>query len=89
MLEDLLTSPDFARYRRRQTLLATNLVVAELSRDEASPERLKGMLYMAKKLMRLPTDLISTADKDMVLTMEKETRKDINDFHEGIVVDSL
>lgn len=57
-----------------------------LKRTEPSPDYLKGMLEMAKQMLRLPEELISDENKK---ELKQSSGKDFNVFYENIFTESL
>lgn len=74
--KEILFTPEFKEYRKRQTEAIARMVHAELKKP--NPDYLRGLLEMANKIIKLPSDLI----KDEKLNMElyKLLMEDLTDL---------
>lgn len=75
--KEILFTPEFKEYRKRQVDAIVHLVHAELKGD-LNPDRLRGLLDMANKIIKLPSTLIK--DENLRAELYRLTTEDLTDL---------
>ena len=75
--KEILFTPEFKEYRKRQTEEIARMVSAELKGD-IKPDYLKGLFDMANKIIKLPSALIK--DEKLRMELYKLTTEDLTDL---------
>ena len=74
--KEIIFTPEFKEYRKRQTEVIARAIHAELS--DVNPDRLNGMLSMANKIIKLPSTLIK--GEQYKSELKKLITKDLTDI---------
>ena len=83
--KEFIFTNEFKEYRKRQTETIAKLVYAELINP--NPDRLNGVLDMANKIIKLPSDLIK--DEKLDHELHKLVTEDLTDLTIKIVREKL
>ncbi len=83
--KEIIFTPEFKEYRKRQTEVIARLVHAELK--TVNPDRLSGMLDMAHKIIKLPSSLIQ--DEKLDPELNRLTDEDLTDLTIKLVREHL
>ena len=83
--KEIIFTPEFKEYRKRQTEEIARLVHAELK--TVNSDRLNGMLDMAHKIIKLPSKLI--ADEKLDHELNRLTDEDLTDLTMKLVREHL
>ena len=75
-MKDLLTSPDFKRYRKKQVEEIINFIKSNMWKDDTDYSYLKGSIEMARRIIRLPGELVQ--DKGIAAQLNQDIQADMN-----------
>jgi len=84
--KEILLTNEFKAYRKRQVKEIARMVHAEL-KSEPSPDYLKGLLDMARRIIKLPSILIK--DEKLNQELDKLLTEDITDLTVEMVREQL
>jgi len=59
--QDLITSEDFAAYRKREIAIGVK-IIADMFTDSMKPEYIKGAIDLLKKILYLPKEMAKTEE---------------------------
>ena len=85
--KEILLTNEFKEYRKRQIKEVARMVHAELKNTSPDPEYLKGLLDMAKRIIKLPSQLIK--DEKLNLELDRLLMEDLTDLAIELVREKL
>ena len=78
-MKELLLSDEFKRYRKAQINEIVSLTRGMMMEKDISPDKIKGAMDMAIKMIRLPEKVVKGEENKKILRLLVE--EDMNEFH--------